>query len=117
VTHALFELASDHNIVGLDATTPPLFTQRILLVGTDGRPFCAMIGAGVGDMEPVTRVGSHRKFRRTVSLPGCSGLVLTEFASFCLIEFSFSRPHARSFGRGASASLVIGVNVLGDSAH
>lgn len=54
VTSALFELASDHNIVALDATTPPLFTQRILLVDSDGRPFSAMIGAGVGDVEPVT---------------------------------------------------------------
>jgi hypothetical protein len=54
VTSALFELASDHNIVALDATTPPLFTQRILLVDSDGQPFSAMIGAGVGDVEPVT---------------------------------------------------------------
>lgn len=35
-------------------STPPLFTQRILLVGTDGRPFSAMMGAAVGDVEPVT---------------------------------------------------------------
>ncbi len=54
VTHALFELASHHNIVALDATTPPLFTQRILLVDSDGRPFSAMAGAGVGDVETVT---------------------------------------------------------------
>lgn len=54
VTNALFELASYHNIVALDATTPPLFTQRILLVDSDGQPFSAMIGAGVGDVEPVT---------------------------------------------------------------
>jgi hypothetical protein len=54
VTNALFELASYHNIVALDATTPPLFTQRILLVDTDGRPFSAMIGSGVGDVEAVT---------------------------------------------------------------
>jgi hypothetical protein len=54
VTHALFELASYHNIVALDASTPPLFTQRILLVDTDGRPFSAMIGSGVGDVEAVT---------------------------------------------------------------
>ena len=55
VTHALFELASYHNIVALDATTPPLFTQRILLVDSDGRPFTAMIGAGIGDVEAVTK--------------------------------------------------------------
>jgi hypothetical protein len=54
VTNALFELASYHNIVALDATTAPLFTQRILVVGTDGRPFSAMMGAGVGDVETVT---------------------------------------------------------------
>ncbi|WP_410593583.1 hypothetical protein [Amycolatopsis sp. lyj-23] len=54
VTYALFELASYHNIVALDATTPPLFTQRILLVDSDGRPFNAMIGAGIGDVEVVT---------------------------------------------------------------
>jgi hypothetical protein len=50
VTHALFQLGSDHNIVALDGTTPPLFTQRILLVDTDGRPFSAMTGAGIGDV-------------------------------------------------------------------
>ena len=54
VTSALFELASYHNIVALDGTTPPLFTQRILLVDADGQPFSAMIGAAVGDVEPVT---------------------------------------------------------------
>jgi hypothetical protein len=47
-------VASDHNIIVLDATTPPLFTQRMLLVDGDGQPFSAMIGAGVGDVEPVT---------------------------------------------------------------
>jgi hypothetical protein len=54
VTHALFELASHHNIVAFDATTPPLFTQRILLVDADGRPFSAMVGTAVGEVEPVT---------------------------------------------------------------
>jgi len=54
VTNVLFELASYHNIVALDGDTPPLFTQRILLVGTDGRPFSAMMGAAVGDVEHVT---------------------------------------------------------------
>jgi hypothetical protein len=61
VTTTLFEVASDFNIVALDAETPPLFTQRILLVGADGQPFSAMIGAAVGDVEPVTVVGSRRK--------------------------------------------------------
>lgn len=60
VTHALFELASYHNIVALDATTPPLFTQRILLVDSDGRPFSAMIGAAVGDVEAVTPQQNRR---------------------------------------------------------
>jgi hypothetical protein len=54
VTQALFELASYHNIVALDATTPPLFTQRILLVDSDGRPFSAMVGFGIGDVDSVT---------------------------------------------------------------
>jgi hypothetical protein len=54
VTNALFELASYHNIVALDGATPPLFTQRILLVGADGRPVSDMVGAAVGDVEPVT---------------------------------------------------------------
>ncbi len=55
VANTLFELASYFNIVALDDATPPLFTQRILLLGTDGRPFSAMVGAAVGDVEPVTR--------------------------------------------------------------
>jgi hypothetical protein len=49
------ELASYHNIIALDGTTPPLFTQRILLVDAHGRPFAAMVGAGVGDVEDVTQ--------------------------------------------------------------
>ncbi|GAA5110700.1 hypothetical protein [Haloechinothrix salitolerans] len=60
VTHALFELASYHNIVALDATTPPLFTQRILLVDSHGRPFSAMIGSGVGDVDSVTPQQNRR---------------------------------------------------------
>jgi hypothetical protein len=39
----------------LDAAAPPLFTQRILLVDSDGRPFSAMIGAGVGDVRTITQ--------------------------------------------------------------
>jgi hypothetical protein len=54
VTSTLFELASYFNIVALDGITPPLFTQRILLVGADGRPFSAMVGAAVGDVGNVT---------------------------------------------------------------
>lgn len=60
VTHALFELASYYNIVALDATTPPLFTQRILLIGSDGQPFSAMIGSGVGDVASVTPQQNRR---------------------------------------------------------
>lgn len=55
VTNTLFELASYHNIITLDAVTPPLFTQRILLVDSDGRPFSAMVGAGVGDIKTITQ--------------------------------------------------------------
>lgn len=53
VMNVLFELASFHNIVVLDDHTPPLFTQRILLIGTDGLPFAGLVGAAVGDVEPV----------------------------------------------------------------
>lgn len=60
VTNTLFELASYHNIIALDATTPPLFTQRILLLDTDGRPFHAMLGAGVGDVEDARTVTRQR---------------------------------------------------------
>jgi hypothetical protein len=59
VTNTLFEIASYYNLIGLDAAVPPLFTQRILLVGNDGRPFSAMIGAGVGDVETMTQ---HRSW-------------------------------------------------------
>lgn len=47
-------MAGYHNIVALDATTPPLFTQRIVLVDAGGYPFSAMSGAAVGEVEPVT---------------------------------------------------------------
>jgi hypothetical protein len=53
VMNVLFELGSFHNIVVLDDHTPPLFTQRILLIGTDGLPVAGLIGAAVGDIEPV----------------------------------------------------------------
>jgi len=56
VTNTLFEIASFHNIIALDATTPPLFTQRILLLDTGGRPFHAMLGAGIGDVEDARTV-------------------------------------------------------------
>jgi hypothetical protein len=59
VTNTLFELASDHNIISLDGS-PPLFTQRILLVDAKGQPFAAMLGAGVGDVETVTPQRSQR---------------------------------------------------------
>ncbi|MFI6098203.1 hypothetical protein ACIA8G_21795 [Lentzea sp. NPDC051213] len=51
VMSRLFGLASLHNIVVLDGETPPLFTQQILLIGSDGQPFAAMIGTAVGDVE------------------------------------------------------------------
>ncbi|MGH3677973.1 MAG: hypothetical protein ACRDU5_20015 [Mycobacterium sp.] len=55
VTNALFELASDHNIIALDAATPPLFTQRILLLDTDGQPFHGLVGHGCGVVENIQR--------------------------------------------------------------
>lgn len=54
VMNTLFELASDHNIITLDAVSPPLFTQRILLVDHYGRPFAAKVGAGMGEPDPFT---------------------------------------------------------------
>jgi hypothetical protein len=54
ITSTLFVLASDYNIAPLDTTTPPLFTQRILLLDPDGRPFHAMLGTCVGDVETLT---------------------------------------------------------------
>ncbi len=54
VMNTLFELASDHNIITLDTTSPPLFTQRILLVDHYGQPFAAKVGAGMGEPEPFT---------------------------------------------------------------
>jgi len=56
VMNTLFELASDHNIIPLDPdpTSPPLFTQHIVLVDPHGHPFAAKIGAGMGEPEPVT---------------------------------------------------------------
>ena len=62
VTTTLFELASYHNIIALDATAPPLFTQRILFLDTDGHPFHAMLGAGVGDVEDVRAVTRQRNY-------------------------------------------------------
>jgi hypothetical protein len=53
VMNTLFELASYHNVVALDGSQPPLFTQRILILDTDGRPFAALVGAAVGDVEPL----------------------------------------------------------------
>lgn len=54
MTNALF--ASCHNIIALDAVTSPPFTKRILLLDTDGRPFCAMLSSGVGDVEDAKTV-------------------------------------------------------------
>lgn len=53
VLHTLFELASFHNIIPLDTYVPPLFTQRILLLDQADRPFAALVGAGIGDTEPL----------------------------------------------------------------
>ncbi|WP_158853145.1 hypothetical protein [Saccharothrix deserti] len=52
VMNTLFELASDHNIITLDAASPPLFTQRIMLVDHHGHPFAAKVGAGMGKLKP-----------------------------------------------------------------
>ncbi|GAA3072663.1 hypothetical protein [Streptosporangium carneum] len=54
VMNTLFELASDHNIITLDTVSPPLFTQRIVLVDPYGQPFAAKVGAGMGEPEPFT---------------------------------------------------------------
>lgn len=54
VMNALFELGSEHNIITLDTVSPPLFTQRILLVDPCGQPFAAKVDAGMGEPEPFT---------------------------------------------------------------
>lgn len=51
VLTTLFELASDHNIVALDDTAPPLFTQRIVIVGSDGRSVAALVGTAIGKVS------------------------------------------------------------------
>ena len=53
VLHTLFQLASFHNIVPLDESTPPLFTVRIVLLDRHDRPFAALVGAGMGEAEPL----------------------------------------------------------------
>ncbi|MCE7010082.1 hypothetical protein LWC34_45850 [Kibdelosporangium philippinense] len=50
VTYALFELASAHNVAPLDASTPPMFTQRILLVDAHGQPTFALMGTGISEV-------------------------------------------------------------------
>ena len=52
VMNTLFELDSDHNIIILDTASPPLFTQRIVLVDPHGQPFAAKVGAGMGEPQP-----------------------------------------------------------------
>jgi hypothetical protein len=49
-------MVSDHNIIALDAVTPPLSTQHIVLVDPFGQPFAAMVGAGVGEPERITQL-------------------------------------------------------------
>lgn len=63
VTFALFELASYFNIIGLEHGDAPLFTQRILLLDATGHPFHALVGAGVGDVETLTR--QHHRLKTT----------------------------------------------------
>ena len=53
VLATLFQLASFHNIVPLDESTPPLFTMRIVLLDRHDRPFAALVGAGMGETEPL----------------------------------------------------------------
>jgi hypothetical protein len=57
---------SDHNIIALDGFTTPLLTQRILIVGTDSRPFAATVGAGIGNAEPVTPPRDNHSRKSTV---------------------------------------------------
>ncbi|SDH59230.1 hypothetical protein SAMN05216553_1326 [Lentzea fradiae] len=52
VMNTLFELASDHNIITLDAVSLPLITQRIVLVDPYGQPFAAKVGVGMSAPEP-----------------------------------------------------------------
>ncbi|WP_258348989.1 hypothetical protein [Saccharopolyspora gregorii] len=49
----LFELSSFHNVVPLNSSEAPLFTQKILLMDRNEKPFAGLVGAGVGDVEPL----------------------------------------------------------------
>lgn len=53
VMMAIFELVSAHNIVALDNDGETLFSQRILVVDTDGRPYAGLVGAAMGAVEPM----------------------------------------------------------------
>ena len=55
VAGTLFDLASRYNVMPVDSTEPPLFTQRIVLAGPDEHPVLELVGAAVGLPAPSTR--------------------------------------------------------------
>ncbi|MFE2755424.1 hypothetical protein ACFXGA_25820 [Actinosynnema sp. NPDC059335] len=54
VITTLFDLVSAYNIIPLDPVALPTFVQQVVLVNQYGQPFAAIVGAGVGEVEPVT---------------------------------------------------------------
>lgn len=51
---ALFDLASRYNVVPLDPLVAPLFEQRIVLIGSDGRAALTLVGAAAGPLPQTT---------------------------------------------------------------
>lgn len=51
---ALFDLASRYNVVPLDPLVAPLFEQRVMLMGSDGRAALTLVGAAAGPLPQTT---------------------------------------------------------------
>jgi hypothetical protein len=59
VAGELFDLASRYNVVPVDPRVPPLFEQRVVLMGSDGRPALTLVGAAAGPLPQTTMVSIH----------------------------------------------------------
>lgn len=55
----LFDLGSRYNVVPLDPRVAPLFAQRVVLMGSDGRPALTLVGAAAGPLPRTTMVSIH----------------------------------------------------------
>jgi hypothetical protein len=56
---ALFDLASRYNVVPLDPCIPPLFEQRVVIMGTDSRAVLTLVGVAAGPLPRATLVSIH----------------------------------------------------------